>query len=130
MCLSIMWKNFCNDLGNHLEFTLNNAVKQYMPTSKRHIRDMLVMRHLKAMEKSWEKLSQVIPACAFRMQLVCNLYVNYEYWISKKYLFFRTYMKYFKLNVNLLIYHHRTTLYTCFFRSTPKTLKTLYLTSV
>ena len=39
-------------------------------------------------------------------------------------------MKYFKLIVNLLLYHHRTTLYTCFFRSTPKTLKTLYLTSV
>ena len=39
------------------------------------------------------------------------------------------YMKYFKLIVNLLLYHHRTTLYTCFYRSTPKTLKTLYLTS-
>jgi len=39
-------------------------------------------------------------------------------------------MKYFKLIMNLLLYHHRTTLYTCFFRSTPKTLNTLYLTSV
>ena len=43
---------------------------------------------------------------------------------------FRPYMKYFQLNVNLLLYHHKTTPYTCFFRSSLKTLKTLYLTSV
>ena len=39
-------------------------------------------------------------------------------------------MKYFQLNVNLLLYHHKTTPYTCIFRSSLKTLKTLYLTSV
>ena len=36
---------------------------------------------------------------------------------------------YFQLNVNLLLYHHKTTPYACFFRSSLKTLKTLYLTS-
>ena len=42
----------------------------------------------------------------------------------------RPYMKYFQLNVNLLLYHHRLTPHTCFFRSSSKILKTLYLTSV
>ena len=54
-------------------------------------------------------------------------------WIQAKFekldFLFRPYMKYFQLNVNLLLYHHKTTPYACFFRSSLKTLKTLYLTS-
>ena len=42
---------------------------------------------------------------------------------------FRPYMKYFQLNVNLFLYHHGLKPHTCFFRSSSKTQKTLYLTS-
>lgn len=42
---------------------------------------------------------------------------------------FRPNMKYFQLNVNLLLYRHKTTPFTYFFSSSLKTLKTLYLTS-
>ena len=51
--------------------------------SKRHIRDTLVMRHLKGMEKSWELLSQVIQECPFRnsfsMLNFLNPTLNLEY---------------------------------------------------
>ena len=38
------------------------------------------------------------------------------------------YMKYFQLNVNLFLYHHKWTPYSYFFRLRSKTFKTLYLT--
>jgi len=71
-------------------------------------------------------ISRIFYSHFFLFLEIYKLFYYYFKWQSHKGL----YMKYFKLIVNLLLYHHRTTLYTCFFRSTPKTLKTLYVTSV
>ena len=55
------------------------------------------------------------------------------YWIQARFeklkFLFIPYMKYFQLNVNLFLYHHKTT-YTYFIRSSSKTLNPQYLTSV